>query len=234
MNNETKEVLLTFLKGRGYLFSLFHTILGAEPTKKMLDAASGKDSLQVIRLFDSEDLTAARKLEQLLAACADADEETLERMKTEYTRLFLGPEDLIAAPWESVYTTTERALFQESTLAVRDWYRKYHYLPAMYPRVPDDHISLMMHFLSLTTEKAAAALEAGQTAECSAILEGQRLFEEKHLLNWVFRYADDMQSSRTHEFYPQFVQATADFLDFDHALIDELLEYTKALETAAL
>lgn len=225
MNNETKEVVLTFLKGREYLFSLLHTVLGAEPTKDMLRAAGSEDSLAVICLFDSEDSCAAKDLAQALRECRDVDEDRLDRMKMEYTRLFLGPEELIAAPWESVYTSTERALFQKSTLAVRDWYRKYNYLPAGYPRVADDHISLMMHFLSLTTGKAVAALTQERTAECGDILNGQRLFEEKHLLNWVSRYAGDMQDSKTCEFYPRFVRAVADFLDFDHSFINELLEH---------
>ena len=34
MNNETKEVLSALLAGRTYVFSLLHTLLGAEPSRQ--------------------------------------------------------------------------------------------------------------------------------------------------------------------------------------------------------
>lgn len=112
MDIEIKEVLMTFLQGRKYVFSLFHTVLGTEPTKEMMNAVSSEESLQTITLFESEDSDAAKELGRVLASCRELDDECLSRMRDEYTRLFIGPEDLIAAPWESVYTTKERALFQ--------------------------------------------------------------------------------------------------------------------------
>lgn len=222
MNSEIKETVLTFLKGREYIFSLFHTVLGAEPTKEMLAAAGSDDSLLAIHMFDDEDNRAAEELCHVLTGSRGLDSERLDRMKSEYTRLFIGPDKLIAPPWESVYTTAERALFQESTLAVREWYRKYHYLPEGYPRVADDHISLMTHFLSLTTGKAIVCLEEGRTEECRNLLEGQKLFERNHLLNWLPKYAAEIQKSKTREFYPQFVKAMADFMAYDNQVIDEL------------
>lgn len=225
MDIEIKEVLMTFLQGRKYVFSLFHTVLGTEPTKEMMNAVSSEESLQTITLFESEDSDAAKELGRVLASCRELDDECLSRMRDEYTRLFIGPEDLIAAPWESVYTTKERALFQESTLAVRNWYKKYHYLPAGYPRIPDDHISLMMHFLELTTGKAITLLEEERLEECKNMLEGQKIFEKNHLLNWVGTYAEEMQRSAMKEFYPRFVHAAAEFLKYDHQIIDELQQY---------
>ena len=221
---ETKEVLLTFLRGREYLFSLYHKLLGAEPTRELVEAACSDDSLKVVGLFDSEDNDAAKRMQEVLGGCRGADEEKLSRMKDEYTRLFFGPEDMIAPPWESVYTSKDRALFQMSTLAVRNWYEKYHYLPAAYPRFPDDHISLMMHFLELTTGKAIQYLEDERLPECRNILEGQKLFEEKHLLNWVPSYAADMQQSPTKEFYPAFAGALSGMLAYDKSVLEEILE----------
>lgn len=227
MDNETREILVTFLKGREYVFSLLHRILGAEPEKQLLKAASSDSSLETILLFNSDDSEAAQELHQVLQSCRLAEPDCIQRMKDEYTRLFIGPERLSAAPWESVYTTKERALFQESTLGARGWYRKYHYLPEKYPRVADDHISLMMHFLSLTCNKAAFCLERDNLNECLSILTDQKKFETEHLLNWIFLYSDDIQASKTREFYPQFVKAAADFIQYDNQIIDELMDNLK-------
>ena len=120
MNNETKEVLSALLAGRTYIFSLLHTLLGAEPSQQLTAAATGEASRQAVDLFAQDDAQAPKLLAAVLDLLSEAD---LDALKGEYTRLFLGPQDYIAAPWESTYTTKERALFQESTLDVRLWFK---------------------------------------------------------------------------------------------------------------
>ena len=225
--DETRAVLLGFLKGREYLFSLFHKLLGTLPSTELFTAASSQESLAVVDMFDDGASPAPAELRAALSRCADLvaqGEQGMQQAHDEYERLFFAPDNMVAAPWESVYTTRERALFQESTLAVRSWYERYLYIPAGYPRIPDDHIALMMHFLELTAARAAAHLEDGQPRELAKVLEDQAAFEREHLLNWVFSYAQDMASSKTHEVYPQLAQAVADFVQLDAAVLDEMLE----------
>jgi len=219
MNNEIKEVVSTLLAARGYVFTVLHRLLGSEPTKELLDAVSSEESLAALALFEG-DGEAAAKLRNVLAACRALDADAA---KTEYTRLFLGPDKLIAPPWESCYTAKERALFQKSTLHVRSWYQQYSYVPAGYPSHPDDHISLMLHFLALTTERAKACLDSDLICGYASLLEGQKLFEKNHILNWMEGYCSDMDKSETKVLYPQLVRAMADFISYDQQVIEELL-----------
>ena len=219
MNENVKEVVSTLLAGRAYVFSAFHRLLGSEPTKELLDAVASEESLEAVALFEGES-DAAAKLKAVLLSCRELD---VSAAKDEYTRLFLGPDKLIAPPWESCYTAKERALFQESTLAVRSWYQQYSYVPAGYPSHPDDHISLMMHFLALTTERAAACFGEGLLCGCRSLLEGQKLFEKNHILNWMDAYCTDMDQSSTKLLYPQLVRAMAAFVQYDQQVIGELL-----------
>ena len=68
MNNEVKEVVSALLAGRTYIFSLLHTLLGAEPTADMIAAATGDAGMQAVALFAQDDdpapglLTAALEL----------------------------------------------------------------------------------------------------------------------------------------------------------------------------
>ncbi|MBQ7052607.1 MAG: molecular chaperone TorD family protein [Clostridia bacterium] len=219
VNNEIKEVVSTLLAGRAYVFSLFHKLLGGEPTQALLDAVSSEESLQAVALFE-QDSRAAAGLKAVLASCRGMD---VQAARMEYTRLFLGPDTLIAPPWESCYTAKERALFQESTLQVRSWYQQYSYVPAGYPSHPDDHISLMMHFLALTTERAGDCLEQNLLCGYKSLLEGQKLFEKNHILNWMGAYCEDMDKSETKVLYPQLVRAMAEFIAYDQRVIDELM-----------
>ena len=220
MNQETKDVVLALLSGRNYIYSLLHTLLGAEPTPEIVAAAAGDAAMQAVALFDSEESPAAK----LLAAALHLLKDTkIEDLKGEYTRLFLGPEDYIAAPWESVYTSKERALFQESTLDVRVWFGRFGYVAGGYPNQPDDHICLMMDFLARTSVMAAEQLEGGDAKACSAVLEDQKAFEQAHMLNWLKRYAVDMQGSESNFFYPQLAAAVAEFVEYDQQILDELI-----------
>lgn len=219
MNAEIKEVIATLLSARAYVFSALHRLLGSEPTKELLDAVSSEDSLAALALFEG-DSEAAGKLKAVLASCRDLD---VDAVRSEYTRLFLGPDKLIAPPWESCYTAKERALFQESTLHVRSWYQQYSYVPAGYPSHPDDHISLMMHFLALTTERAKACFEQELLCGYKSLLEGQKLFAKNHILNWMDAYCADMDTSETKLLYPQLARAMADFITYDQQAISELL-----------
>ena len=225
MNQDMKEAVLTLLRGRQYVFSLFHLLLGAEPTADMIAAASGQNSLNAVALFAIDGSPAPRALMEALGRLNGAD---LSALTDEYTRLFLGPKDLIAPPWESVYRGTERALFQESTLAVRQWYEQYGFEPAQLRHYPDDHISLMMHFLALLCERAVSALEQEKEEVYRDAMAAQLLFEQNHLLNWLDAYAADMEESETSLFYPQFAKAVAAMIRYDNALIMEIMGGEKA------
>lgn len=221
MNADLQEVVLTLLQGRRYIFSLFHTLFGSLPTAEMVAVASGKDSLRAISLLEEDDDPAPKMLSKTLTLLAHTD---LNELIDEYTELFIGPKDFVAAPWESVYTSTERALFQKSSLAVHKWYEQYGCKSIEYPKKPDDHISLMMQFLELLCQRAIEALQAGKMEVYRDALAAQFLFEQNHLLNWIDRYAADMQKSEKRCFYPQFAQTVCSMIHYDNKLLVEIMD----------
>ena len=148
-----------------------------------------------------------------------------EALKSEYTRLFIGPGKLAAPPWESVYRTKERSLFTRITLEVRSFYRSQGFIPELYPSVADDHISLEFDFLA---RLAAAALDAyileaqaePSGTDCQEALAASRDFLREHLLTWFDEYVGDLQAQQEARFYPHtaliaklFVEADAKWLE---------------------
>ena len=49
----------------------------------------------------------------------------MREMHDDHRRLFLGPERVLACPYESVYLNEEHLTFGSQTLAVREWYSRY-------------------------------------------------------------------------------------------------------------
>jgi len=137
----------------------------------------------------------------------------------------VGPGKLVAYPWESVYTGSEKLLFQESTLRVRQFYRKYGYLPQAYPHVADDHISLELHFMAKLSQRALEAFQQNDLQSVRNLLEGQKIFMKYHLLNWIPQYAENMKMSKTSHMYPQFALATDAFIKVDNQFIEEAVEW---------
>ena len=58
--------------------------------------------------------------------------------------------------------------------------------------------------------------------EVKQLLADQKSFLEEHLLLWISQFADQIQSSKTHYFYPQMAVLTKHFLKTDVDILDEL------------
>ena len=140
--NETIEILLA---NRTHLYELLHVVFGSEPNEELLDILSSPATSQAFALLSEKEDDTMAKMSSFVGKQKDklaSDPEYLANVKSEYTRLMIGPGRLIAYPWESTYSGKENQLFKESTLRVREAYRRYGYLPEQYPRVADDHIAL--------------------------------------------------------------------------------------------
>ena len=222
--NESIEILLS---NRTYLYELLHTVFSGVPNEELLHIISGEQTKEAFSLLSEADDDMMAKMAHF---CSTQDKklaenkEYLEDVKSEYTRLLIGPGKLVAYPWESTYNGKENLLFQESTLRVRQAYRKYGYLPEEYPKVADDHIALELHFMEKLSERVLKSFQEGNTEDVKQVLKDQKVFMKYHLLNWLPKYADAIQKSKTAILYPQFVLATDAFVKVDNELIDEILE----------
>lgn len=111
-------------------------------------------------------------------------DETLEKIRDDYLRLFIGIGKVLAPPWESVYFNENHLLFREQTLQVRNWYRRYGLEYEKIHKEPDDHISLEMSFIVCLSKRALEALEENNKQKFEQLIEAQRQFLSEHLLAW--------------------------------------------------
>lgn len=216
------------LSGLTLVYKLFQSVFGNEPSKEQLKILCSQASREALELFGDEACSDyMQSLKVFNAFCIQYEnqpEATLEELQSEYTRLLLGPEKLPAYPWESVYVTKERLLFQKSTLEVRDCYRAFGFIPAEYPHVADDHIALELDFLGRLSEMAEKASNQNEKEEVIRFLESKKGFMIRHLLNWVPDFARQMQQSKTNVFYPNAAILLSEFLKKANQAIDEILD----------
>jgi TorA maturation chaperone TorD len=150
-----------------------------------------------------------------------AQRAAFDDLAADYTRLFVGPGKLLAPPWESVYFSPNRLIFQEQTLHVRGWYARFGLansraatsgLDPAYAgssgREPDDHVGLELAFVAHLASLGLAALEAGEAARLAETLDAQRAFLEAHLLQWAPDWCGQVEAKAATAFYQSAARLT--------------------------
>lgn len=188
------------------LAELFQPLADGRPAG--LDGADGSDvSIAVERLRD-----------------AVPDRESL---KLDHARLFVGPFDLLAPPYESVYVGDENRVMTEATERVQAAYREAGVDIDL--DEPADHVAAELEFLFLLVTTEIEALEAGAFEAAAHYLKRQYEFLSDHLGRWVSEIAENMREHADTEFYRALADETRRFVEADGHLLADRLD---RLETA--
>lgn len=216
-----KEACELLLLNRNYLYQLLYKSFGREPDRAFLDLLTAEHTGESFALLGGEVLESVPAYLEHLRQDAE-DPNYVERLRDEYTRLFVGPMEMDAPPWESIYLGEEGMLFQESTLKVRECYRRFGLLPEEYPRVADDSLALELGFMAELSRRSADAFASGDTDTLDLILRGARDFLTEHLLLWVPKLLDRLDKTEG-RFYPRLAHILDSFLKKDLETVNDLL-----------
>lgn len=118
-------------------------------------------------------------------------------LREDFTRLFTGPGSSLAPPYESVYLGREKILFEAPTLEVRNIYRKFHLRISSLNKIPDDHISCELAFLS----ELCSRFSDVSNNEPPDSTDDLRRFLESHLLLWSDMFIDRVMEHARSDFY---------------------------------
>ncbi len=112
-------------------------------------------------------------------------QECLLALQADYTRLFTGLVNVPVAPWESVFFTEERLVFQAQTQDVRAWYRRFGLEINNQFKEPEDHIGLELTFIGHLAKLGVAALAENNEEAFQQAVAAQREFAAEHLFLWA-------------------------------------------------
>ena len=148
-----------------------------------------------------------------------------EDLLVDYSRLFVGPAELLAAPYGSVYLEKERRLMGESTMAAIDFYRSRGLvMDADFKEVPD-HIAVELEFMYYLVFKEIEAIETKNMEAASAALESQETFMNSFLRPWADKLANKMAEGTETDFYKALAGCLSAFVykpDIHDSLPDKL------------
>lgn len=201
----SKEQWAELLAGEYLLFGLLGKLFYSTPDAELLEALVEDD------VFDEapfaaeqpsvvEGLALLREWSEAYAQ-SDAQERKLADVQADHTRLFVVTEQLPLTPWESVYYSEERLLFQESTVDVRNWYAQFGLETVTGRSEPEDHIGLELAFVAHLAHRALMALDAGNEQAFNELVAAQKGFCQKHLMVWAPLWCSQMVEYARTDFY---------------------------------
>jgi len=139
------------------------------------------------------------------------DGKDLQNLTQEYSRLFVGPFELLAPPFGSVYFQQkgqQPQVMSDSTLDAEEFYRQAGLNLSQGFNSPPDHISAELEFMYFLLYKEDQAL---QKDDPSLALEYSNLrtsFLQKHLGLWGPVFAHRVTKTSSSEFYKSLGQIT--------------------------
>ncbi len=192
------------LAGESLTFGLLGRLLYRYPDRAWLQFLADEGVFSDVPFASKQpDMAAGLALMQDWASdsAGGMAEEAFERLRADYTRLFIGPDRVLAPPWESVHLSVDRLLFQEQTLEVRAWYQRYGLAAARLHSEPDDHIGLELAFLSHLAMLGTDAIERQKHTELAELLDAQQSFLSDHPLKWAPAWCDAVATHAQTTFY---------------------------------
>jgi TorA maturation chaperone TorD len=159
-------------------FRLLGLLLNSEPSAEILDKLADGMFDEVFYARDNEKVIKGHD-EIRTWLNSESKERLLDEARADYMKLLVGVGKVLAPPWGSVYLNTDRLLFTEDTLKVRQFYERHGMKVVKKYKEPDDHIGIELEFLAHLCErgKKDAALD----------------FAEEFISPWVFQWNADMQ-----------------------------------------
>ncbi|MBI2992425.1 MAG: molecular chaperone TorD family protein [Deltaproteobacteria bacterium] len=171
------------------------------------------------KVFDSM-LDAATRIHPDLAMHArrlgeEFSAEGPDSLLVDYTRLFLGPADIVAKPYGSVWLDGEKTLMRDSTMAVQELYHEGGFeIDEDFRELPD-HIAAELEFLYLLIYRENEARRNDNPGALTAMAGLRKHFLDEHLGSWVGPFTAAVKAGAQSGFYRELAELTGRFVKME-------------------
>jgi TorA maturation chaperone TorD len=150
------------------------------------------------------------------AAALAVEQSSLDALAIEHARLFIGPFQLVAPPYGSIYLDDAKTVMGDSTAKVAAFYHNcglqlaedFHELP--------DHFAVELEFMSFLAFKQREAEVSGDSNETARIISLQQEFLGRFLTPWLEPFTAAIINDAEAPFYQAIARCTAAFIKDDY------------------
>jgi TorA maturation chaperone TorD len=136
----------------------------------------------------------------------------LDELLLDYSRLFLGPFNILAKPYGSVYLDGENVTMGDSTLNAMACYREGKFELAEDFREVPDHVAVELEFLYLLTFRENDALAQGSSVDFGLAAQQKTVFLKNHLGRWVGAFCERVRLGAETDFYRMLANLAENFV----------------------
>lgn len=228
METQTCAGLVSALEGRAAFYdvvaALYYKPLAQEQIDRIaeggLAAFAGAGELMAEGLHDME------------RALSKRHSGTRQELAVDFTGAFAGTSSWkgrYATPYESVFTSEEGLLFQESYHEVHRLYRDNGVRKSEGYDFPDDHLSFICEFQAVLARRAIEALEAGDAASALGQVRCSQAVLRDHVLSWFDGFEELALHLVKTRFYRGVLKMSRGFFLFDAGVLDDMAEELERL-----
>lgn len=142
---------------------------------------------------------------------------SLDALRVDYSKLFIGPFKLLAPPYGSVYLDGQRQVMGASTIDVQKRYQEAGLELAKNFREAPDHIAAELEFMYFLIYKDIEAFKDNDMQTVQHFLKFQGAFLQDHLGAWIAAFAFNVEENGETEFYKNLAKITKLFVQKDMA-----------------
>ncbi len=160
----------------------------------------------LLKQTSADAATHASVMEKAFLKCSEDD------LLVAYAKLFVGPNELLAPPYGSVYLDGEKMLMGDSTMEVIKMYEKQGLsMDSEFRNLPD-HVTVEMEFMYYLIFKETEALDKSEWDIALDYLKTQELFLDNFLKRWFKPFCDKIKQGTDNEFYTSLVDCVSVFI----------------------
>lgn len=135
-----------------------------------------------------------------------------EELAVEYAKLFLGPFEIKAPPYGSLYLDGERRVMGDSTMDVIRFYEGAGLSGSKDCRDLPDHIAVELEFMSYLIYKEIEALEKSDFKTALNMVSKLEQFLDRFLGSWIVPFCEKIKESTDNGFYAALADCASSFV----------------------
>jgi len=146
---------------------------------------------------------------------------SVDDLEIQFAKLFIGPYQLLAPPFGSIYLDDKRQIMGDSTLDVVKRYLAAGLTVDEGFKNPPDHISAELEFMHVLIVEELNCLHKGRADEAAASLVQQSEFIDSHLGQWIDAFTGLTIQETELPYYRYLATATQQFIREDMQRLGE-------------
>ena len=221
--DEATLQMISALKGRAAFYDLVASLYFKPLTAEQVENIANMD----LSIYSDVNEYFAEGLNDITRYLNKRNTGTRQELAVDFTAAFAGTSTWkgeSAVPYESVFTSEEGLLFQESYHEVYRLYKKHHVARQEGYDFPDDHLSFMCEFLAILSDRTIEALKVGDRVGALEQIRLSREFLDAHILSWFDKLRDRALLLLETRFYRGVLKMSKGFFLFDAKVLDEMIE----------